>query len=83
MFLILRVLFTILSAICVAAVIPVGTFLGWGWGGLCGFLAILFFVFMRLFKTQQELQEMKTESSTQTNEAPDFFHPTERNKDDE
>ena len=54
MFLRLRILFTILSAIFIAALFPVGTFFGWGWAGACGLIALLFFGFMLLCKQSQE-----------------------------
>ena len=58
MFLKLRILFTILSCICAAAVIPVGAFLGFIWAGLCIVAAFAFYVFMLIFKQKQEEQEM-------------------------
>ncbi|MBQ8295300.1 MAG: hypothetical protein IJX87_02565 [Clostridia bacterium] len=59
MFLRLRILFTILSAICLAVLFPVGTFFGWGWAGMCGLLAALFFGVMLLCKQSQLAQESK------------------------
>ena len=60
MFLRLRILFTILSAICLAALFPVGTFFGWGWAGACGLVAFLFFGVMLLCKQSQQMQESST-----------------------
>ena len=59
MFLILQIALTILSALCVAAVVPVGILVEWGWGAFCAFLAILFFVFMKICKTQVEIDKLK------------------------
>lgn len=57
MFLKLRIIFTILSCICAAAVIPVGAFLGFIWAGLCIVAAFAFYVFMLIFKQKQEERE--------------------------
>ena len=46
----LQILFTVISAMLIAAIVPVGIFLGWGWSGACGILAVLFFVLMLLCK---------------------------------
>lgn len=59
MFLKLRVFFTILSAICIAAVIPCGAFLGWFWAGFTAVCAFLFFILMLLCKQSQEFRENK------------------------
>ena len=53
----LRILFTVISAVFVAAILPVGTFLGWGWAGGCGLFAVLFFMLMLLCKQSQEFKE--------------------------
>ncbi|MBQ8323070.1 MAG: hypothetical protein IJX91_03805 [Clostridia bacterium] len=57
MYLKLRVLFTILSAICVAAVVPMGAFFDWIWAALCAIAAFLFYVLMRICKVNQEMRE--------------------------
>lgn len=46
----LQILFTVISAVLIAAIVPVGIFLGWGWSGVCGILAVLFFVLTLLCK---------------------------------
>lgn len=53
----LRILFTILAAICLAVVMPVTLFLGWTWSGICILCALLFFGLMLLCKQAQEKQE--------------------------
>ncbi len=59
MYLKLRIIFTVLSALCVAAVVPVGAFLGWVWAVLCALGAFLFYLFMRICKVNQEMQEAR------------------------
>ena len=55
----LRIIFTILCAVCIAALIPLGMFWGWAGVGYCIFGAVAFFVLMLLCKQTQELQELK------------------------
>ena len=50
----LQIIFTVLSAVCIAALVPVGAFLGWVWAGICGISAFLFFMLMRLCKQSRE-----------------------------
>lgn len=61
MYLKLRIAFTILSAVCVAALLPVGAFLGLGWAGACGLIALVSFGVVLLCKQNQELDERKKE----------------------
>ncbi len=68
MFLKLRIFFTILAAICAAAVIPVGTFLGFVWALVPIIAAFLFYFIMLYFKAKQEetaptVTEEKSESN--------------------
>jgi hypothetical protein len=65
----LRIIFTILSAICAAAVVPVGTFFGLIGALICIVAAIMFFCIMLGFKSKQEQLENPPEQK------PDFFHP--------
>ena len=65
----LRILFTILSAICVAATIPVGTLLGFDFAVGAAIGAIAFFLIMLHFKQKQE----ELESSEKSDE-PDFLN---------
>lgn len=55
----LRIIFTILSAFCVAALIPLGALLGWAWVGYCFLGAALFFVLMLLCKQNQDIKRLK------------------------
>ena len=61
MFYKLRIIFTILSAICLTALLPIGTF--WGLAGFIpvALLAAIFFVLMLLCKQEQEKREPKPE----------------------
>ena len=69
MFLKLRVIFTILSAICLAFAITAGAIWGFTWTIILGLGALFFFLLMLVFKQKQEEQEQK--------EADDkkFFNP--------
>ncbi len=75
----LRILFTILSAICLAVILPALTWFGW-WGlGIVGGAALFFFAAMLLCKQAQEKREHE-------NDPPeaDFLHPakSEEKKED-
>ena len=50
MLLILQIVFTVLSALAVAAVLIVGALFSWAWAGFCIVLALLFFGAMLLCK---------------------------------
>ncbi len=55
----LRIIFTLISAVFIAAVLPVGALVGWGWAGASGLLALLFYGLMLLCKQKQEEAEAK------------------------
>ncbi len=75
MYLKLRIIFTILSAICLAALAPLGFWLG-AVGALgAGLGAALFFGLMLLCKQSQENNENKSP----TEKEPDFFTPNKEN----
>lgn len=65
----LRIVFTVLSALCAAAVVPVGTFFGFIGAMICIVAALMFFVIMLGFKNKQEALENPPE------EKVDFLHP--------
>ena len=65
----LRIIFTVLSALCAAAVVPVGTFFGFIGAMICIVAALMFFVIMLGFKNKQEALENPPE------EKVDFLHP--------
>ena len=76
MFLKLRVTFTILSAICIAAVFPVGIFWDFVPAVICALAAGVFFFIMLFCKKQQEKQE----NPAQIQDEADFFHPKTEEK---
>ena len=65
----LRILFTILSAICVAGVLPLGAFLGFTWAIALGLSAFLFYLLMLYCKQAQEKNEPKTEETIKNDSA--------------
>ena len=69
MFQTLRIVFTILSAICIAAVIPVGVIGGLTAFIVCAGLAFAFFLAMLYFKGRQE------QTNPETAPTPDFLTP--------
>lgn len=50
----LRILFTTVSAVCIAAFVPVATLFGWGYAALCAAGAVCFFALMLLCKQNTE-----------------------------
>ena len=69
-----RIIFTIISAVFAAAVIPLGAFLDWIWAGIAVGAAFLFYVLMLWCKSRQpaeqedEINEIKQTDDTQNNE---------------
>ena len=70
MFQTLRIIFTVLSAICVAVVIPVGVIKGLTASVVCAGLAFAFFLAMLYFKGKQEQSNPELSEPT-----PDFLSP--------
>ncbi len=70
MFLKLRITFTILSALCLAVVIPAAVWGGWVWFTLLAAGALFFFALMLVCKQSQEREE---EKKTPKQEEPDFI----------
>ncbi len=64
----LRIIFTILSAICIAAVIPVGALLGWSAAIYCALGALLFFLVMMICKQKQISSEDSEQENTEISE---------------
>ena len=56
----LRIVFTILSAVCVAGAVPFGFLFGWWAAGACALGAMIFFGLMLLCKNSQEKAEENT-----------------------
>ena len=73
MLLILQITFTILSAVCVAAFMPIGAFFGFIPAIGVALAAVMFFMLMKLCKQSLQLQANKEEEKTET----DFFNPPE------
>ena len=65
----LRILFTILATLCVAAVLPVGAFLGLTWALVLGLTAFLLYLLMIVCKHAQEAKEGLPQEENET-EAP-------------
>ena len=59
----LRVIFTILCAICIAGLIPLGMAFGWQGVGYCFFGALLFFVLMIFCKQSQEIKQLREQNA--------------------
>lgn len=70
MFLKLRILFTVISAVCLALAIPLGAAVHYIWAIGLGLTALLFFGLMLLCKQSQEARE----AAAKPPEA-DFLHP--------
>ena len=66
----LRIIFTILSAICIAIAIPVAAFADFTGLIVCVFLALLFFWLMLLCKERQK-EEPPTEAEETKNDEKD------------
>ncbi|MBQ8320437.1 MAG: hypothetical protein IJX81_06115 [Clostridia bacterium] len=66
----LRILFTVLCAVCLAAIFPIGTFWEMGYALIALAAAGVFFLAMLYCKRKQESAE-KGEQEPQ----PDFFQP--------
>ena len=66
----LRILFTVLSAICLALTLLLGTWLGGGWAVLSLLAALMFFGLMLLCKNAIEKKEEENQPKQ-----PDFFDP--------
>ncbi len=71
MYLKLQIIFTILSAICVAVVIPIGAFFGWMYAGICALFAFLFFGLMKACKRINE----PVSTNQPPSDEPSFFNP--------
>jgi hypothetical protein len=62
MFTKLRIIFTLLAATCLVAVVPIGTFLGLGWAGWTAVGAGACFIFMLLCKQEEEIRAKKNKN---------------------
>lgn len=66
MYKILRIIFTVCSAVCIAAAFPVAFFLSFPGLLTCALLAALFFGLMLLCKQSQELREGPLDEEIET-----------------
>ena len=66
MFKTLRIICPIISALCAAAVLPIGAFFDIPWALLCAGAAFLFYLAMLFFKQQQEKKETEAKPTTST-----------------
>ena len=57
----LRIICTIISALFIAAVLPIGAILSWVWAGVCAVGAFIFYFFMLFCKQKQEETEKQAE----------------------
>ena len=73
MFLTLRIIFTVISAIFIAVAIPVGAIFGFDKAIFCVIAAFFCYCLMLLFKRKQE----NLVEQSQPKE-PDFFNPDEK-----
>ena len=71
MFLKLRIIFTVLSAICLAAALPVGAFLDLYWALGAVAAAGVFFFLMLICKQEQEKREPQEEFPVKENNEND------------
>ena len=75
MFLKLRVMCTILSALCLAFALTAWAIWGPIWLAILGLGALLFYLLMRIFKQLQEAEEEKL-----NNPQPSFLSPNDQTK---
>ena len=75
MLLYLQIALTLLSAVCVALILPLGAWLGFPWAIALALAALMFFMLMKLCKQTREMrgetdapQETKNDNQTDTDE---------------
>ena len=67
----LRIILTILSALCAAAVLPIGTFFDLPWAIATALGGVLFFLLMLLVKQEQEKREPPKEENSKESTTED------------
>ena len=70
MLLYLQIALTILSALCIALVIPLGSWLGLGWAIGLALAAVMFFMLMKLCKQTLQFREKTDEQAEKTDDNP-------------
>ncbi len=73
----LRIIFTVLCAVCLLALFPIGAFWDFAYALPVLILAGVFFLAMLFFKNRQESKEAKDEQPK-----PDFLNPKENETDE-
>lgn len=76
----LRIVFTVLSALCLVCAIPVGIFADFLPAIIVLVCALLFFLLMLFFKRQQEREELKKNPPAPRG---DFFNPVKKSDGEE
>lgn len=75
----LRILFTAICAVCIAAFVPVGTIFGWGVAAICAAAAFCSFAFMLVCKQAQNNGEKR--QNTKENDFLEQNNQTQNNFD--
>ena len=70
MLLYLQIALTLLSAICVALVLPLGVWLGFDWAIGLALAALMFFMLMKLCKQTLQFREKTDEQAEKTDDNP-------------
>ena len=78
MLLYLQIALTILSALCIALVIPLGSWLGLGWAIGLALAAVMFFMLMKLCKQTREFRG-KTDEQAEMTEETERTEETDKN----
>ena len=68
MLLYLQIALTLLSAICVALIMPLGVWLGFPWAIAVALAAVMFFILMKLCKQSREIKEKTEKNQTTSND---------------
>lgn len=65
---ILQIIFTVISALFLAALLPAGAFGGWQWALVCVLAALIFFVLMRICKIYTSPKENEDAEASENSE---------------
>ena len=76
----LRILFTVLSALCVAAFLPVGSLAGWSYAAICAAGALCFFALMLLCKQSQTNAERAPRALSESEQPKNEQEKAKENK---
>ena len=81
MLLYLQITLTILSAICVALVLPLGVWLGFGWAITLAVAGFAFFMLMKLCKQTREFRGETEQFPTENSDSSPTSNPTPNEND--